>query len=106
MSLLSWLTKTVDSDTERFLPSPSRGPELGVPSLYIDAANKSVSTPKTAKRKREYNFLDDKQAAKIGKYALEHGIARCSRHSSLKNLTNQSVDRQLEVSETDISAVC
>ena len=82
MSLLSWLTKTVDSDTERFLPSPSRGPELGVPSSYIDAANKSVSTPKTAKRKREYNFFDDKQAAKIGKYALDHGIARCSRHFS------------------------
>ena len=35
MSLLSWLTKTVDSDTEIFLPSPSRGPELGVPSSYI-----------------------------------------------------------------------
>ena len=82
MSLLSWLTKTVDSDTERFLPSPLRGPELGVPSSYIDAANKSISTPKTANRKHEYNFFDDKQAAKIGKYALEHGIARCSRHFS------------------------
>ena len=102
MSLLSWLTKTVDSHTERFLPSPSRGPELGVPSSYIDAANKSVSTPKNAKRKREYNFFDDKQAAKIGKYALEQDAA----DTFLKNFTNQSVNRQLEVSETDISAVC